>query len=285
MPGVDAEVGASPPKDARFGLEVDLLLQALQRHYGQDFRQYARGSMERRVRHAVARLNCRNVSHLQERLLHEPQLLPALLDIFTVQVSEMFRDPTYFAALRGAVLPCLHDLDTIKVWVAGCSAGEELWSLLILFEEAQLLERTLFYATDINPSALRRAENGIYPLDKIAQYSTSYLAAGGTRSLSDYYIADYGHAIFDRSLKRRVLFADHSLASDDVFSEVHLISCRNVLIYFDRPLQDRVLGVFHRALADEGFLGLGSRESLRFSAHADRFSPFAERERIYRKCR
>jgi chemotaxis protein methyltransferase CheR len=181
------------------------------------------------------------------------------------------------------VLPLLQTYPSIKVWVAGCSTGEELWSLKILFDEAGLTERTLFYATDINPGALARAEAGIYALDRIAGFTRNYLAAGGKHSLSDYYHAAYGGARFAGSLSDRVVFADHSLSTDEVFLEAHLVSCRNVLIYFDRGLQDRALGLFTRSLVRRGFLGLGSKESLRFSNQYDGFEEFREHERIYQK--
>jgi chemotaxis protein methyltransferase CheR len=206
-----------------------------------------------------------------------------LFHYLTVQVSDMFRDPGYFLALRNHVLPVLQTYPSIKVWVAGCSTGEELWSLKILFDEAGLTERTLFYATDINPDALARAEAGIYALDRIAGFTRNYLAAGGKRSLADYYHAAYSGARFSGPLKERVVFADHSLSTDEVFLEAHLVSCRNVLIYFDRGLQDRALGLFKDTLVRRGFLGLGSKESLRFSTQYDAFEEFRERERIYQK--
>jgi chemotaxis protein methyltransferase CheR len=210
-------------------------------------------------------------------------LFSRLFQYLTVQVSEMFRDPPYFRAIREQVVPILQTYPSIKVWVAGCSSGEELWSLAILFAEENIADRTVLYATDINADALRQAENGIYPLDRLASFSQNYLAAGGKRSLSDYYHAAYGAAKFSQTLKSRVVFADHSLATDSVFLEAHLVSCRNVLIYFDRALQDRALGLFSDSLVRRGFLGLGSKESLRFSKHAGSFADFDARERLYQK--
>jgi chemotaxis protein methyltransferase CheR len=206
-----------------------------------------------------------------------------MLQYFTVQVSDMFRDPAYFRTVRERVVPILRTYPYVKLWVAGCSTGEEAWSYAILLREEGLLERALIYATDINPAALRTADAGIYSLDRIAGFSANYLAAGGTRSLSDYYTAAYGQAIFDKSLRAQMVFSDHSLATDTVFSEVELVSCRNVLIYFDRGLQARAIGLFHDALAPRGFLGIGSRETLRFSPHASAFEEFAPGPRIYRK--
>ena len=210
-------------------------------------------------------------------------VLPELLGYLTVQVSELFRDPAYFRAIRAHVVPHLRTYPSLKVGVAGCAAGEELYSLAILFREEGLDERTVFYATDINPDALRKAEAGVYALDRLPLFTENHRKAGGKSSLSDYYTAAYGAAVFDRSLRRRAVFSDHSLVSDAVFAEVHLVSCRNVLIYFDRDLQDRAVGLFKDALVRRGFLGLGSRESLRFTRHASAFDEFGPAERIYQK--
>lgn len=265
-------------------LEIRLLLEAIHRRYHHDFRGYAQGSMRRRVGQAMIRFGCTRVADLQHRLLHEPALFAAALQYFTVQVSDMFRDPSFFAALREQVVPVLATYPSIKVWVAGCSQGEEVWSLAILLEEEGLLERTVLYATDINPDALRAAEAGVYEVERLAQFSRNYLAAGGRGSLSDYYTSAYAGALFHPRLKRGVVFADHSLATDAVFSEIHLVCCRNVLIYFTRELQDRAVGLFRDALVPRGFLGLGSRESLQFGAHAAAFEPVVAGERIYRRC-
>lgn len=264
-------------------IELRLLLEAVYLRYQHDFRHYAVASLRRRVGQAMARFGVRTVSQLQDRVLHDPAAFGTMLQYFTVQVSEMFRDPPYFRALRERVLPLVASWPYVKVWVAGCSTGEEAWSLAIVLEEEGLLGRTLIYATDINPEALATAQAGIYALDRIAGFSANYLAAGGRASLSDYYTAAYGGAVFDKRLKAQVVFSDHSLSTDSVFSEVELVSCRNVLIYFDRELQARAIGLFHDALAPRGFLGIGARESLRFSAHAGAFEEFAPAERIYRK--
>jgi len=215
--------------------------------------------------------------------MHEPKIFPALLDHLTVQVSEMFRDPTHFRALREQVVPFLRTYPSLKVWVAGCSSGEEAYSLAILLREEGLLSRTLIYATDINPHTLQRAEAGIYSIDRIAAFTVNHRESGGTCSLSDYYTAAYGRAILDKSLRERIVFSDHSLATDSVFAEVHLVSCRNVLIYFNRELQDRALGLFRDSLCRRGFLGIGSKESLRFTSVAGAFQAVVARERIYQK--
>lgn len=264
-------------------IEIQLLLEALYQRYHYDFRHYARASIKRRLVQARGQLGYASFSAMQEALLHDDAVLPGLLNYLTVQVSEMFRDPGYFRALREKVLPHLGTYPSLKVWVAGCSHGEELYSLSILFREEGLDRRTLFYATDINPEALHAAEAGIYPLERIRKFTENHQKSGARSSLSDYYTADYGRAVFDKTLRERVVFSDHSLVTDAVFAEMHLISCRNVLIYFDRPLQDRALGLFRDSLTRKGFLGLGSKESLRFSAHAAAFSDFVREERIYQR--
>ena len=266
-----------------FDLELRLLLEAVYLRYHYDFRGYALSSLRRRVRHAMTRFECARVSDLQHRIVHEPALFAEAVQYFTVQVSEMFRDPAYFRVLREEVLPVLTTYPSIKVWVAGCSSGEEVWSLAILLAEEGLLERTMISATDINPEALEKAQQGTYRAERIVQFSRNYVAAGGRGSLSDYYTSAYGNAIFDRRLIKQVVFADHSLATDSVFSEVHLVSCRNVLIYFNSALQDRAVGLFRDALVRKGFLGIGSKESLQFGAHAQMFEPFAPAERIYQR--
>ncbi|MBD9368097.1 CheR family methyltransferase [Xanthomonas sp. XNM01] len=266
-----------------FDLELKLLLEAIYHRYHYDFRQYAVSSLRRRVRQAMGRFGCDNVAQLQHRLLHEPDLFTEAMQYFTVQVSEMFRDPDYFRALREQAVPVLRTYPSLKIWVAGCSTGEEVWSLAILLHEEGLLDRTILYATDINPDALARAEAGVFGIERMAQFSRNYLASGGTSSLSDYYSTAYNGALLDRRLKRNIVFADHSLATDTVFSEVHLVSCRNVLIYFNRALQDRAIGLFRDALVYRGFLGLGSKESLQFGQHAEAFEACARGQRLYRK--
>jgi chemotaxis protein methyltransferase CheR len=272
-----------PARRSDFDIELGLLLEAVYQKYQHDFRHYALASLRRRISQAMEHFGVKSLSQLQDRVLREPATFAEMLQYFTVQVSEMFRDPSYFLALRDKVVPMLATYPFVKVWVAGCSTGEEAWSLAILLHEAGLLERTLVYATDINPGALAQAQSGIYPLARMAQFSKSYLEAGGMASLSDYYTAAYGNAILDKALRSQIVFSDHSLATDSVFSEVELVSCRNVLIYFDRALQERAIGLFHDSLAPRGFLGIGSKETLRFTRHADAFEEYVQGERIYRK--
>ncbi len=264
-------------------IEIRLLLEALFLRYHYDFRNYAPASLKRRLVQARERMGFPTFSALQETLLHDPSMLSRLLGYLTVQVSEMFRDPSYFRAIREKVIPHLRTYPSLKVWVAGCSDGEELYSLTILFREEGLEQRTLFYATDINQDALNRAEAGIYSLDRIKQFTENHRKSGGSSSLSDYYSAAYGNACFDKSLRKRVVFSDHSLVTDAVFAEMHLISCRNVMIYFDRALQNRVVSLFSDLLARNGFLGLGAKESLRFSSHASSFTDFVREEKIYQR--
>jgi chemotaxis protein methyltransferase CheR len=264
-------------------LEIKLLLEALYRTYHYDFRGYSMASIKRRLLQARDKFGCRTLSQLQDMLLHDHAVLPHLVDLLTVQVSDLFRDPDFFRCLRTMVIPHLKTYPSLRVWIAGCSSGEEFYSLAILFREEGLENRTLFYATDINQRALEQAEAGVYDIDRIAQFTVNHQKSGAPCSLSTYYTAAYQGAIFDKSLRRRAVFSDHSLVSDAVFAEVQLILCRNVLIYFDRPLQDRVVGLFNDALVRRGFLGLGTKESLRFNAHRDQFLEFALNERVYRK--
>jgi chemotaxis protein methyltransferase CheR len=271
--------------DVAEDLETRLLLDAIFHQYHYDFRGYSMASVKRRLKQAKEHFECRSISELQHRVLHEPAVLPELLSYLTIQVSDLFRDPAYFLALRESVIPHLRTYPSLKVWVAGCSAGEELYSLVILFREEGLEDRTMFYGTDINPRALERAEAGVYDLESIPRFTENHRKAGGKSSLSDYYTAAYGSAVLDKSLRRRTVFSDHSLVTDAVFAEMHLISCRNVLIYFDQDLQNRAIGLFSDSLIRKGFLGLGSKESLRFSKRAVDFSEFARDERIYQKQR
>lgn len=264
-------------------LEIRLLLEAIFQKYHYDFRAYSAASVKRRLRQALDRFDCHSISMLQDKVLHQPDMLPSLLELLTVQVSELFRDPLYFLTMREKVIPHLHTYPSLKVWIAGCSSGEELYSFVILFREEGLEEKTLFYATDINPQALERAQAGVYGLSRIKLFTENHQKAGGKSSLSDYYTAAYGNAVFDRTLRDRVVFSDHSLVTDEVFAEMQLVSCRNVLIYFDRELQDRAIGLFKDSLIRKGFLGLGAKETLTFSDHKEAFLTFSREEKIYQK--
>jgi chemotaxis protein methyltransferase CheR len=264
-------------------IELRLLMEAVYAKYSHDFRDYSGASLKRRVLHALQQFGCETISQLQSKVLHDPHAFQQLLEILTIPFTEMFRDPAYWLALRTQVVPLLRTYPSLKVWVAGCSTGEEVFSLAIVLQEEGLLERTMIYATDINPVVMEKARQGIFPIAAVRQHTANYQASGGKRAFSDYYAAAYNSARFDPELIRNVTFADHSLATDTVFSETHFISCRNVLIYFNRTLQNRALGLFDESLCHRGFLGLGSKESLDFSAYGDKFDAVARRERIFRK--
>jgi chemotaxis protein methyltransferase CheR len=279
---MDAEMNALASRETQ-DIEVKLLLEAICLKYHYDFRRYSMASLKRRLEQAKQRFRCRSFSMLQDLVLHDPAVLPKLLPYLTVQVSELFRDPAYYRALRKKVVPHLKTYPSLKVWVAGCGTGEELYSLAILFREEGLEKRTVFYGTDINGEALEQAQAGVYDVGRIALFTENHRHSGGKTSLSDYYTAAYGAAVFDKNLRKQAVFSDHSLVSDSVFAEVQLVSCRNVLIYFERDLQNRAVGLFKDALVRKGFLGLGAQESLRFCSHMTAFSEFSPRERIYRK--
>lgn len=266
-----------------FDIELDLFIEAVRRRYHYDFRHYAKASFRRRLRSAMIRFNCESLSLLQHKLLHGEIAFGDLLDFLTVQVSELFRDPGYFDSLRRHVVPLLRTYPSIRIWVAGCSSGEEAYSMAILLQEEGLLERSLIYATDINTEALRRAREGVYPAERMALFHDNYRKSGATGSFSDYVTAAYGQGMFGKELKKQIVFSEHNLASDQVFAEVQLVSCRNVLIYFEPALQDRALGLFREALCHRGFLGLGAKESLRFSAHGDAFDVLSAEHRLFRK--
>jgi chemotaxis protein methyltransferase CheR len=266
-------------------IEVELLLEAIYRNYHYDFRHYSRSSVRRRLALALQKFGLDSLTDLQKKVLHDRGFFPQLLQYLTVPTTEFFRDPTYYLALRNHVIPVLRTYPSLKVWVAGCSTGEELYSLAIVFHEEGLLQKTVFYATDINTRSLETAKRGIYPIAAVADGAPRHRASGSRASLSDYYATDHDSVRFDGALSKNAVFADHSLATDEVFAEVHLVSCRNVLIYFDRSLQNRAVALFRRALVRQGFLGLGPKETLQFLSHRDAFEIVADQERIYRKVR
>ena len=250
-------------------IELDCLLEAVYRRYGFDFREYAPASLRRRVNRRVKLEALPSISALQDLLLRDPEVMQRLLLDLSINVTAMFRDPTFHLAFRENVVPLLRTYPFTRVWVAGCSTGEEVYSLAIMLEEESLYERARIYATDLNEDVLERARLGVFPLAKMQDYTRNYIGAGGTRSFSDYYTSGYDGAAFDRSLMRNVVFAQHNLAMDRSFNEFHVILCRNVMIYFERSLQERVFELFDDSLARLGILGLGHKESLRTSARAD----------------
>jgi chemotaxis protein methyltransferase CheR len=264
-------------------LELDLLLEAIHQRYGYDFRGYAQASLRRRLWRRADLEGLRSLSGLQERILHDPRCMERLLGDLSVNVTSMFRDPGCHAALRDAVFPHLRTHPFIRIWVAGCSTGEEVVSIAIALREQGLLERALIYATDIDADVLDRARAGAFPLDKLQEYTRNYIDAGGTEAFSAYYTVTGDRARFDPTLMRDVVFAQHNLATDGSFNEFHLIVCRNVLIYFGRDLQDRVLTLFEESLSRRGVLALGRKETLRGTFVEDRFEIIVEAERIYRR--
>jgi len=264
-------------------IELRLLIDAIYQKYHYDFRDYALASLKRRLTLATTRFGCSSLSQLQHRVLHDPAMFTQLLDYLTVPVSEMFRDPEYFRSIRRNVVPFLRTYPSLKVWIAGCSTGEEVYSVAILLREENLLQRSLIYATDINAQSLQTASAGVYEATRIPGFTQNHRESGAPNSLSDYYTAAYGRAVFDKRLRSHIVFADHSLATDSVFAEVQLVLCRNVLIYFNRELQDRAIGLFRDALCRRGFLCIGSKESIRFSAHGSDFEDVDAEHRIFRK--
>jgi len=262
-------------------IEVDLLLDAIYQRYGYDFKQYNQASLKRRLEYHLTKTEIQTISALIHEILNNQTAFKALVFDISVTVTEMFRDPWFFMTLRKKVIPFLRTFPFINVWQAGCATGEEVYSLAILLKEEELYDRTRIYATDFNDAALERAKTRIYPLDRIKEYSANYQKAGGQKSLADYYRARYQSTILDASLLDNITFANHNLATDGVFAEMHLILCRNVLIYFDRNLQNRVLSIFRDSLCYNAFLCLGSKETLQFSVVQPDFVEFAARERIY----
>ena len=264
-------------------LEIDLLLEAIYRRYGFDFREYARSSLRRRVRAALVTEHVPTVTALLDRTLHDQACLERLLLGLSVNVSAMFRDPRFFLAFRKHAIPLLRTYPFIRIWQAGCSMGEEVYSLAILLQEEGLYDRCRLYATDMNDVVLRKAREGIYPLEPMQKYTANYIASGGTRTFAEYYTAGYDHVIMRPSLRDQVVFSQHNLVSDGVFNEFNVILCRNVMIYFTRPLQERVHDLFSRSLATFGLLGLGSHESLRFLDQEHAYEPLEAGEKLFRR--
>jgi chemotaxis protein methyltransferase CheR len=281
-----ASSGAGPGDGGREGverIELDLLLEAIFRRYGFDFREYAPASLRRRVGRRMRHEGVSTVSALQELLLHDPQVMERLILDLSINVTAMFRDPSFYAAFRRRVVPMLHTYPFTRIWVAGCSSGQEVYSLAILLEEEGLYDRARIYATDINEAVIEEARAGVFPLQKMQEYTQNYIRAGGKRSFSDYYVSAYDGAVFDRSLVRNIVFAQHNLVSDGSFNEFHVIVCRNVMIYFDRSLQNRVHRLFYESLVRLGVLALGHKESIQFSPNADSYEELDMDERLYKK--
>jgi chemotaxis protein methyltransferase CheR len=264
-------------------LELELLLEAVYRRYGLDFRQYAQASLKRRLYRRVHAEGLETLSQLQDRLLHEPSCMERLLLDLSINVTSMFRDPSFYVAFREKVVPALHTYPFTRIWCAGCSTGEEVYSLAILLHEEGLYEKTRIYATDINEHVLQTALEGVFPLDRMKLYTQNYIRSGGKVDFSEYYVAAYDSVRFARALTENVVFAQHNLAMDRSFNEFNAIVCRNVMIYFDKTLQNHVHALFYESLATFGILALGHKESIGFTRFADRYEEIDLDERIYRK--
>ena len=286
VPVTGVESLAGPPFEYAADLErieIELLLEGVYRHYGFDFRSYAYASIRRRLWKRVEGEKLRTISDLQARILHDAEAMERLLLDLSVNVTAMFRDPSFYREFRERVIPLLRTYPFIRIWHAGCSTGEEVFSMAILLEEEGLYDRARLYATDINDVVLQRAKQGIFPLDRMQEYTDNYIKAGGTKSFSEYYTAKYDGALFSPSLTRNVVFSQHNLVTDRSFSEFHVIFCRNVLIYFDKKLQNRVHTLFYDSLVTFGLLALGSKESLKFSQYEPSYEKVSATEKLYKK--
>jgi chemotaxis protein methyltransferase CheR len=263
-------------------IEIRLLLDAIYSQYGYDLRDYSPASMRRRVRAVLAKTGFAHLGELQHRILVDPIFFAAVIEDFTVRVSEMFRDPSFYKTFRGRVVPILRTYPVLRVWHSGCATGEEAYASAILFSEEGLYDRTQIYATDLSANAIDQAKSGIYSAEHLSTFSENYLKSGGQAAFTDYCTTAYGGFAMSAAIRRNVHFFQHDLVSDHVFGEMHVIFCRNVLIYFANELRDRVLHKFAQSICPGGFLCLGSSESLARSAGGETFADFAPSERIYR---
>ncbi|MGH7138029.1 MAG: CheR family methyltransferase [Pirellulales bacterium] len=264
-------------------LETQLLLEAIYRRYGFDFRDYAVASIRRRIQSVLEEEGLSSLAELQGKLLHNASCMERFLLKVTVHATAMFRDPAFYRTFRESVVPLLAEMPFLRVWHVGCSTGEEVYSMAILLDEAGLASKCRIYATDMNEAVLAEAKQGIFPLAKLQEYTQNYQQAGGTRAFSDYYSARYDRVLFDRHLTAMVVFSPHNLVTDSSFNEFHVVLCRNVMIYFNQSLSARVHRLLFESLADGGFLCLGNRESIRFTPHAGSYCDFDDNARIYRK--
>jgi chemotaxis protein methyltransferase CheR len=266
-------------------IEIALLLEGIYRRYGYDFRNYSFASIRRRIWHRVNLEGLANVSSLQERVMHQSEVFHRLLGDLVIPVTEMFRDPEMFQVFRSEVVPLLREQPYVRIWHAGCSTGEEVYSMAILLHEEGLLDQTRIYATDINESALQKAKDGIIPIDKMKQYTKNYQAAGGMYSFSDYYTSDQGMVRLKPFLHSNIVIARHNLVTDRSFNEFHVIMCRNVMIYFNSQLRDQVHKLFYDSLSHEGFLIVGGKESISFTPMSKQYETWDDQHRIFRKIR
>ena len=267
----------------KFNLEITSLLEAFFQKYSYDFRHYSEAHIRRRIMNRMKMSGMENVSQMQSRLLNDETFASNLLQDLSITVTEMFRDPGFYRSLRENVIPILKTYPFIKIWHAGCATGEEAYSMAIIMQEEGLYERTTIYATDFNQQALSHAKEGIFSNKMIKDYTVNYQLSGGKESFSDYYTANYDRVILNKYLKRNIVWANHNLVTDSIFAEVHLILCRNVLIYFDKNLQNRVQKLFHNSLINGGILCLGSKEGLRFTDLSDEYTELDKKQRIFKK--
>lgn len=264
-------------------IEIELLLDGVHRLYGYDFRNYALPSLKRRIWHHVHAENVPTISALQEKVLHDRACFERFIYSLSIPVTEMFRDPGLFLTFRQKVIPLLRTYPYIRIWHAGCSTGEEVYSMAILLHEEGLYDKARIYATDMNERSLQQAKEGVYDISKMKQYTKNYLEAGGTRAFSEYYTAKYNSVILQPYLRKNIIFAEHNLATDTSFNEFNVILCRNVMIYFNDELRDHVHGLFNESLSRFGVLVLGSKESIHFTGYSDSYEPLDRVEKIYRK--
>ncbi|MEP7106976.1 MAG: protein-glutamate O-methyltransferase CheR [Ferruginibacter sp.] len=264
-------------------IKISLLLEALFQKYGYDFRQYSEAHIRRRIRGSMIMSGLEDISQMQSKVLNDETFASKLLQDLSITVTEMFRDPGFYKSLRENVIPVLKTYPFIKIWHAGCSTGEEAYSISIILQEEGLYERTTIYATDFNQQALNQAKEGIFSNSMMKEYTSNYQLSGGKESFSGYYSSHYDNVILNQSLKKNIVWANHNLVTDSVFAEVHLILCRNVLIYFDRNLQNQVQRLFYDSLINGGVLCLGSKESLQFTDLYDKYSELDKKQRIFKK--
>lgn len=266
-------------------IEIPLLLEAIFQRYGYDFRDYALSSLTRRIWKRIQDEGLSTVSGLQEKVLHDTGCMDRLLIDMSINVTDFFRDPGFYLAFRNKVVPILRTYPFIRIWHAGCSTGEEVYSIAIVLQEEGLYEKCKIYATDINDTVLKRARDGIFALKSMQEFTKNYIQAGGQRAFSEYYTARDHDAIFLSTLKKNLVFASHDLVMDTSFNEFNVILCRNVMIYFNKKLQNRVHELFHESLCNFGILGLGSKESLRFTSRESFYEDVDSRWKLYRKIR
>ncbi|WP_254773081.1 protein-glutamate O-methyltransferase CheR [Paenibacillus sp. NFR01] len=280
---MDGQVHTMENKQELEQIEIELLLSGVHRLYGYDFRNYAMPSLKRRIWHHVHSENVPNISALQEKVLHDRACFERFVYSLSIPVTEMFRDPSLFLTFRQKVVPLLRTYPYIRIWHAGCSTGEEVYSMAILLHEEGLYDKARIYATDMNERSLQQAKEGLYDIGKMKQYTKNYMAAGGTRAFSEYYTAKYNSVMLQPFLRKNIIFAEHNLATDTSFNEFNVIFCRNVMIYFNDELRDHVHGLFHESLSRFGVLVLGAKESIHFTRYSDSYEPLDRIEKIYRK--